>query len=231
MRVRLIVVAESLKQGSLAARLAGNGIPERQATSLAGAFCTDTLSVGRHASLAADLWFVPEGASDSLPEIPADVLRIDTGIDEPGMREARLFAQAFEQGYRSVVLTGADSPHLPVALIQEAFGRLTFGYDVVLGPTAEGGNFLIALSAPHPELFSSIGEIDGPGTIQGIAEASGLRTVLLPILNDIGTRESIVRFWRDLRRGVVDAPESLRALEALFERGAEWPPQSIKEKS
>lgn len=54
-----------------------------------------------------------------------------------------------------VVLMGTDSPSLPILAVQEAFHELD-GHDVVIGPSFDGGYYLIGMSGPHIDLFTKI---------------------------------------------------------------------------
>ena len=58
-------------------------------------------------------------------------------------------------GYSAVVLSDADSPTLPPQRFADAFTALAAGADVVLGPSADGGYYLIGARSPRPELFDA----------------------------------------------------------------------------
>ncbi len=72
-----------------------------------------------------------------------------------GERMSRAFAKAFRHGARRVVAIGTDTPWMGRRRIEMAFDRLN-RYDVVLGPSADGGYYLIGLRRPMPELFRGI---------------------------------------------------------------------------
>ncbi len=59
----------------------------------------------------------------------------------------------FSQGYQRVVLVGSDIPHLPPENISQGFLALRAGAEVVLGPSADGGYYLVGLNRPQPRLF------------------------------------------------------------------------------
>ena len=61
-----------------------------------------------------------------------------------GIRMYNAFQEIGTRGYRKLTLIGSDTPDLPAIYIDEAFYRLD-GYDLVLGPSVDGGYFLIAL--------------------------------------------------------------------------------------
>ncbi len=59
-----------------------------------------------------------------------------------GERIVNAFHETFQQGFQSAVLIGSDTPDLPCSIIDEAF-LLLRGHDVVIGPSVDGGYYLI----------------------------------------------------------------------------------------
>ena len=57
-------------------------------------------------------------------------------------------------GYDAVVLTGADLPAMTAAHLRSGFDVLARA-DVALGPTADGGYYLVGVKAPAPYLFEN----------------------------------------------------------------------------
>jgi rSAM/selenodomain-associated transferase 1 len=74
-----------------------------------------------------------------------------------GRRMRCFFEWAFAAGARHVVLLGSDSPSVPTTYVSEALGRLQ-SVPVVLGPTADGGYYLIGLSSASsmPPIFDGV---------------------------------------------------------------------------
>ncbi len=72
-----------------------------------------------------------------------------------GRRMESFFLWAFNNGYRRAVLIGSDFPTLPPQYLDQAFELLTTNW-LVLGPSTDGGYYLIGLSEPHPEIFRDI---------------------------------------------------------------------------
>lgn len=64
-------------------------------------------------------------------------------------------SEAFETGYCKVVIIGSDCPDLNGDILEEAFQKLD-EHDVVLGPSVDGGYYLIGLTGSYPELFDDI---------------------------------------------------------------------------
>ncbi len=72
-----------------------------------------------------------------------------------GARLEAAFRKAFSEFTGPVCAIGVDSPGLPPERITEAFSALK-SHDVVLGPTEDGGYYLIGTSRHRPELFEDI---------------------------------------------------------------------------
>ena len=104
-----------------------------------------------------------------------------------------------------VVVIGSDSPDLPPSLIERAFEALEADEaDVVLGPTVDGGYYLVGMRQPHPHLFQDI-----PWSTDRVLETTlerleerGLTGLTLPLWEDVDTIEDLER----LRERLTDAP-------------------------
>lgn len=72
-----------------------------------------------------------------------------------GCRMRDYFAAAFEKGADRVVLIGSDTPTLPLGFVEQAF-ELLAEHPVVLGPSDDGGYYLVGASGDVPPIFSGI---------------------------------------------------------------------------
>ena len=73
-----------------------------------------------------------------------------------GERILHAFSYAFKRGAERALVIGTDSPGLPIPYIDDAFDSL-MGSDLVLGPTPDGGCYLIgARRNPAPALFQNV---------------------------------------------------------------------------
>jgi rSAM/selenodomain-associated transferase 2/rSAM/selenodomain-associated transferase 1 len=118
---------------------------------------------------------------------------------------ARMHA-AFEDvcllGYRAVVLIGSDLPTLPGEVLRSALRRLARGSDVVLGPSEDGGYFLVGLRRPDPRVFADI-EWSRPDVLERTrraAAAAGLRVGLVAPWYDVDDVASLRRAAADAER-------------------------------
>ncbi|HIJ59284.1 MAG TPA: glycosyltransferase [Nitrospirae bacterium] len=74
---------------------------------------------------------------------------------ELGERLIGAFEQLFKDGFEKVCIIGADSPTLPIQFIYDAFNLLERSR-MVIGPTIDGGYYLIGLNSQTPEIFKNI---------------------------------------------------------------------------
>jgi len=135
------------------------------------------------------------------------------------------------EGATVVAVVGADLPTLPAANIEQAFAMLQRGEaDVVLGPSDDGGYYLLALRADQPNLFSDI-TWGTPEVLQQTlarADATGLRVRQLPGWHDVDDQTGLARLVAELSRDpALPAPATRVALQRLRHQGAALPPASL----
>ncbi len=85
----------------------------------------------------------------------SDLYLIKQSSGNIGERMRRVFEKAFAQGTPGALLTGSDLPDISSDILQKAVTALNT-HDVVLGPAADGGYYLIGMKRYHPELFAGI---------------------------------------------------------------------------
>jgi len=106
------------------------------------------------------------------------------------------FIQLFRQGFAQVLAIDSDTPTLPTAYLQRALDVIAQpGNDVVLGPTEDGGYYLIGLRRAHRDLFE-----DMPWSTPQVlsetlrrAEAQGLHAVCVEPWFDVDTPDDLQR--------------------------------------
>jgi glycosyltransferase A (GT-A) superfamily protein (DUF2064 family) len=110
---------------------------------------------------------------------------------------ARAFDWGFSQGYEAVLLRGSDSPDLPPEFLLQAREVLKTGRaEVALGPSPDGGYYLVALRAPRPELFQDLAWSSPAVLTDTVARAQGLslKVHLLPAWPDLDTYDDLLAF-------------------------------------
>jgi len=133
-----------------------------------------------------------------------------------GERIARALAAEFLERNGPIIVIGADAPHLPEAILAEAAAALDAGADVVLGPAADGGYYLIGLGAPEPALFAGIpwSSAQVLATTRERGRALGLSVHLLPPTFDVDEPGDLVHLERLLARRQTHLPRTAAILAA-----------------
>jgi len=127
-----------------------------------------------------------------------------------------VFAQFAAPGRQRVVAFNSDSPHLPASVLESAFAALA-GHDVVVGPTHDGGYYLVGAKATHPTLFDG----DGMGTKSALdcllarARDMQLSVAFTDPFYDIDVESDLARLAEELRLAPARAPRTAAWL-------AEW---------
>jgi len=133
-----------------------------------------------------------------------------------GQRMAHFFAQAVAVGSQRTVLIGSDSPNLPPALIEQAFDRLRHDR-VVVGPTDDGGYYLIGIAGPAPSIFEHVAWSTPQVWEQTERQLQrlGIGYATLPTWYDVDEREDLKRLERELCDPSSDKPAYCRLQAAI----------------
>ena len=115
--------------------------------------------------------------------------------DNLGERMHRVIRKVLDLGYESVILTGADLPLMTTSHLESGFAVLE-EKDIAIGPTSDGGYYLIGMKKPCREVF----RIEGYG-------GSSVFENTVAAAEDAGRTVGLARTCDD-----VDTPEDLRNL-------------------
>lgn len=117
-----------------------------------------------------------------------------------GEKMHRALCHVLALGYSPVVLIGSDLPLLTAEHLTAAFTALSSA-DVTLGPTPDGGYYLVGVKSPSPALFS--GQAYGTGSVLrdtiAAARSAGLSVALAPPCGDVDTPDDLLALSRTLR--------------------------------
>ena len=181
-----------------------------EAASLHGSFVLDALERSTQAALRGVAKLAPRfdrflACSPSADHVFFKVLEERHGVhlidqigDDLGARMEHALAEMFRIGYQRAVIGGTDLPALPKSVYEDAFSLLS-GHDLVLGPSFDGGYYLIGLSRTAPELFRHIpwSTPDVLRCTQTKAHALGLTTALLAPQRDVDTIDDVLALIRE----------------------------------
>jgi len=133
--------------------------------------------------------------------VPSSFTLIPQKGPDLGARLSNTLNQLLESGYRRVMAIDSDTPTLPVAYLEKAVSVLSKPeIDVVLGPSEDGGYYLIGLRRLQPELFEKMRWSTAQVLSETVrrAQAKGLKVVCLPTWYDVDTPEDLKRLRESL---------------------------------
>lgn len=196
----LIIVARRPLAGATKTRLCPP-LDGETAAALYASFLRDTLDYARQLVAVQPLIiFTPADASDYFAELAPDMpAQPQRGINLGERLDNALQDALMQPGSRAIAIN-SDSPDLPHAYISDAFALLARGADLVLGPAADGGYYLIGLRQPQPRLLREV-QMSTPSVLEDtlvLARELQLRTELLPPWYDIDTYADLRRLWANL---------------------------------
>jgi glycosyltransferase A (GT-A) superfamily protein (DUF2064 family) len=120
-----------------------------------------------------------------------------------------VFEHFCAEGWRRIVAFNSDSPHLPVSVVRQAFDALG-SCDLVVGPTHDGGYYLVGAKAPHPGLFaaSAMGTASALDILLARARKLQLSVRSTDEFYDIDVPADLSRLEEDLRVAPERAPRT-----------------------
>ena len=210
----LILFAKYPQPGKIKTRLAAK-IGDAQALELYKRFLADKRTLFDHLSCARMINYAPntKTAADYFAHLfSRDSVMWPQHGDDLGERMNNAFFYGFEQNVERLLLVGSDSPQLSARIVHQAFDLLKEN-DVVLGPSTDGGYYLIGFSkaAFTPAAFQQIEWSTAQVLIQTIkALATVGRSIgFLPALTDVDVIE-------DVRGLMAEAPKTLQSMKFII---------------
>jgi rSAM/selenodomain-associated transferase 1 len=196
------VAAKAPQPGQVKTRLQ-RLLSEDDATELYRCFLRDTVALTRDLpETDVIISYTPAGSEPLFRELASNGNRLLLQRGNTfGERLFNALDDLLQCGYEQVVIMDADSPTLPARFLREAFERLSRPGDrVVLGPTTDGGYYLIGIKNPHRSLFERITWSSDRVLAETVARAAelALEVSLLPEWFDVDTDTDLERLWRDL---------------------------------
>lgn len=163
----LIVFAKTPRAGEVKTRLLENTqLSEDEVCDLYRAFLCDVLTVaGKSDADRIIVNFLPADGETEMAELakgrvpPEKLTLLSQSGKDFSERVQNSFKNVFSSGGTSVVMIGSDSPTLQPKTINSAFALLGENSGVVLGPSGEGGLYLIGLASGYlPDFRKIFGE-------------------------------------------------------------------------
>ncbi len=185
-------------------------LPVEAVTELYRCFLYDTMALARSLGTVAVAIMCPASDVDELTRLAQGVVGVVAQKGE-GLAAGltSVFAHFAATGRQRVVAFNSDSPHLPASVLGSAFEALTV-HDVVVGPTHDGGYYLVGAKAAHPALF----EGDEMGTRSALdrlltrTRLLGLSTGFTEPFYDIDVADDLIQLARELQLAPAKAPRT-----------------------
>ena len=140
--------------------------------------------------------YTPDANWEQLKSVFPDAGYIAQKGADLGERMYRAIRTVLKLGYESVVLTGTDLPTMKAEHLQSGFSALEAS-DIAIGPTSDGGYYLIGMKHPHKTVF----HVEGYGgssvyenTIAA-AQAAGLTVSTALCCDDVDTPEDLAHLY------------------------------------
>jgi uncharacterized protein len=208
----LVVMAKAPKEGRVKTRLNKN-LPSRAVTALYRCLLEDTVALATSLTSVEVAVMCPASDTEELANLLGNTVHI---VAQKGEGLAAGLTSVFRHftaaGRRHVIAFNSDSPHLAPAVLDSAFETLAT-HDVVVGPTHDGGYYLVGAKAAHPSLF----EGDGMGTMSAF---DGLLTRAKVLALSIGFTEPFYDI--DLANDLIQLAHELRLAPTKAPRTAAW---------
>lgn len=143
--------------------------------------------------------YTPEDSLFILENVIPESIKFFPQIGEDlGEKMFLAINQVLLKGYQKVILIGSDIPDLSAKDIETSF-QLLDDYDMVLGPTYDGGYYLVGMKAPHEKIFRIPQKWGGKSVLEStvnIGNEQNLTVGLAPKYRDIDTKEDLFEFER-----------------------------------
>jgi rSAM/selenodomain-associated transferase 1 len=210
----LVIMAKAPRPGAVKTRLAASLSPEA-VTAFYCCLLDDTLALARSLG---DVEVAIMCPGSDVKELAPSAGKQANIVAQKGVGLAAgltsVFAH-FAEGHRTnalqrrIIAFNSDSPHLPRSVLEDAFETLA-AHDVVVGPTHDGGYYLVGAKASHPTLFGG----DGMGTSSALerllarARALELSVGFADRFYDIDVAEDLSRLAEELRMAPARAPRT-----------------------
>jgi rSAM/selenodomain-associated transferase 1 len=209
----LVIMAKAARPGAVKTRLAACLSPEA-ITGLYRCLLEDTLSLAKSLDDVETAIMSPPADVEDVRCMTGDRVQVVAQAGEGlGAGLTSVFTYFAAAGARRIVAFNSDSPHLPASALRGAFGALR-SCDLVVGPTHDGGYYLVGATAPHPGLFTerALGTTTALESLLARAQALQLSVRSIDAFYDIDVPADLARVAEELRMAPGRAPCTARWL-------------------
>jgi rSAM/selenodomain-associated transferase 1 len=213
----LLIVGKPPIPGSTKTRLVPL-LSAEDAAALYQGFLLDSVGLGLELGWEQVTVVHPRAGGPALAALLPSQVRL---LEQPGQGLADALPYAFAthlaEGFSRVVLIGSDNPTLPRGLVEQACSSLDT-HEVSIGPSADGGYYLLGLREPHLGVFDAIEWSTSRVYAQTLARAErlGLSLRSVPEWYDVDEPADFAHLQRELAAAPASlAPHTRAALARL----------------
>ena len=217
-------MAKAPRPGMVKTRLA-QSLPVEAVTELYCCLLDDTIALARSLGTVEVVIMCPASDVEELTRLAPGAVAV---VAQKGEGLAAGLTSVFASfaaplGHR-VVAFNSDSPHLPASVLGSAFEALT-DHDLIVGPTNDGGYYLVGAKAAHPALFYG----EGMGTKSALevllarARELQLSVAFTDPFYDIDEERDLTRLAAELRLAPFRAPRTAAWLKQWGQTVAQLP--------
>ena len=216
MDTALLVFAKVPRPGEVKTRLTP-ALSAAEAARLYTAFLRDTLRQVLRLDAEVRLYLappVPDGGLDAVPSGVSVHVQRGNGL---GTRMEQAFRETLGDGYGRVLVMGSDHPTLPRSFLRRADQALQDSGSICIGPTEDGGFYLLGMSALYPQLFDDMSYSHPEVYADTLARAGRTEAdvAVLPQWYDVDRPGDLERLLRDLDDRPGNAPNTRRLADQL----------------
>jgi rSAM/selenodomain-associated transferase 1 len=210
----LVIMAKAPRPGKVKTRLTPS-LPLQAVTNFYRCLLDDTLALA-HSLVGVEIAIMcPDSDVSELAEFAGSGVSV-VGQNGQGLAAGltSVFAHFARHHARRIIAFNSDSPHLPGSVLEEAFETLA-EQDLVVGPTYDGGYYLVGAMASYPTLFSGDGMGTGNALERLLARARDLELSVgsVDLFYDTDVAEDLVQLAADLQLAPSRAPRTALWLE------------------
>ena len=205
----LVIMAKAPRPGAVKTRLNQSLLPAA-VVALYRCLLQDTVALARSLNDVDVAVMCPESDKEELTHFLDNAVPVVAQNGE-GLAAGlvSVFAHFTAAGIQHVIAFNSDSPHLAPSILENAFQALSES-DLVIGPTHDGGYYLVGAKDAYPTLF----ENDGLGTSSALerlvarAKALKLSRSVTETFYDIDVAEDLIRLAPELALAPARAPRT-----------------------
>ena len=205
----LVIMAKAARPGAVKTRLAAC-LPAAAIPALYRCLLEDTIALARSLDGVATAIMSPSADVEDVRRLANGSMRV---LPQKGPGLAAGLESVFEhfcaERSQRIVAFNSDSPHLPAPALRQAFDALG-SCDLVVGPTDDGGYYLVGCKAPHPGLFaaSAMGTASALEALLARAQELRLSVRLTQEFYDVDVPADLRRLARELQLAPERAPRT-----------------------